>query len=87
MFAKQNLWTGFLLALVNIKMMTLVSHLTADKFSPSDVQKLVVSSLTENIFPYLSVTLFPSQIVLPIRMCLTSSLFNYFNRHPKSWDV
>ena len=75
------------LALAKIKMMTSLSHLTADKLSPSDVQKLAVSSQTENIFPCLSVTLFLSQIVLPIRMCLSSSLFNYFNRHPKSWDV
>lgn len=87
MVAKQNLWTGLLLALAKIKMMTSLSHLTADKLSPSDVQKLAVSSETENIFPCLSVTLFPSQIVLPIRTCLSSSLFNYFNRHPKSWDV
>lgn len=44
MFAKQNLWTGLLLALVKIKMMTFLSHLTADKLTPSDVQKLAVSS-------------------------------------------
>lgn len=40
------------------------------------------SSLTENVFAYLSIPPFPSQTVPNIN-CLSSSLLNFFNRYPK----